>query len=75
LPSYAIRYQDPRQPGESGVAIVFNQSQIEAERTRLESGGYIVIEILSSPALALDGGLGVDFDPANRPTASGPPFA
>jgi hypothetical protein len=54
LPSYAIRYQNPRQPGGSGVAIVFNQSQIEAERTRLESEGYVVTGVLLPPALALD---------------------
>jgi hypothetical protein len=54
LPSYAIRYQNPRQPGGSGIAIVFNQLQIEAERTRLESEGYVVIGVLSSQTLALD---------------------
>jgi hypothetical protein len=54
LPSYAIRYQNPRQPGGSGIAIVFNPSQIETERARLESEGYIVTGVLPPHALALD---------------------
>ena len=40
-----ITYQNPRRPEETGVKIVQDDKQAEAEKERLEAEGFVVIEM------------------------------
>lgn len=47
--SFKLLYRNPRQPGEAGVKLVFDQSQTAAEIKILQELGFTVIEITSGP--------------------------
>jgi hypothetical protein len=40
-----ITYHNPQRPGETGVKIVQDERQADAEKHRLEAEGFVVIEI------------------------------
>jgi hypothetical protein len=43
--TYSIRYRNPRPDGAAGLAIAFDESQVEVIKSRLASDGCTMIEV------------------------------
>jgi hypothetical protein len=47
--SVAIKYRNPRRPGEAGVVLVGKQAHVAEAKERLERRGVVVVEDKSTP--------------------------